>query len=557
MKRENIIEKEKAITLIALIITIVILIILAGIAVATITGENGLFARAKQAKRDYSISSAKEKLQLAISDLMIEQTSKGENLTKDNLPKINSDEIDVKSIEKFPIEVICQNYKFNVDENFVVTYVGEANETIITYTTEPNGYTNKDKVKILIKISNPKGIKSIQKPGETDRILPINQTEVGIDYEVTANGTYTFKIIDNENKETIKDIVIEQIDKEAPKDFMPSVKDIMVGNFTIIANVEDEDSTEISCKSGIEKYEYYIKEKNSSIYNKYESVEKEYIVEGLSGGKEYNVYIIAYDKAGNNTTSSIINVTTYTTPLAPTAKISFNEENATEKTLAYPILTLDGVKNCILEPNIGENIVLEIQNKKVNNMKYYYSIDGGNNWSEYIGKVNIKYQADNLIQVKSSYISDDAEIYSSNSTVKKYLYDNTKECTASDKLLKEAYDNDYSTYTDCDTDNSYLNKLLIAPECIGKYITVYTCTPNGSGYGCMCFFTSQNIKDIIKNDYLYRLSGDKNFGKKTAKSVKIPDNTVMIDLYDGTFMNVPFYVYEVKCTDENLTGTEF
>ena len=73
----------------------------------------------------------------------------------------------------------------------------------------------------------------------------------------------------------------------------------------------------------------------------------------------------------------------------------------------------------------------------------------------------------------------------------------------------------------------------------------------------MCFFTSQNIKDIIKNDYLYRLSGDKNFGKKTAKSVKIPDNTVMIDLYDGTFMNVPFYVYEVKCTDENLTGTEF
>ena len=73
MKRKNIIEKEKAITLIALIITIIILIILAGIAVATLTGENGLFTRAKQAKRDYSISSAKEKLELAISDLMIEQ----------------------------------------------------------------------------------------------------------------------------------------------------------------------------------------------------------------------------------------------------------------------------------------------------------------------------------------------------------------------------------------------------------------------------------------------------------------------------------------------------
>ncbi|CDB32199.1 ig-like domain-containing protein [Clostridium sp. CAG:575] len=57
--------------------------ILSGVAIATLTGENGLFARAKQEKENYSISSAKEKLQLAISDLMVEQTSKGENLTKE------------------------------------------------------------------------------------------------------------------------------------------------------------------------------------------------------------------------------------------------------------------------------------------------------------------------------------------------------------------------------------------------------------------------------------------------------------------------------------------
>ena len=43
-------NKNKGITLIALVITIIILIILAGISVATLTGENGLFSRAKQAK---------------------------------------------------------------------------------------------------------------------------------------------------------------------------------------------------------------------------------------------------------------------------------------------------------------------------------------------------------------------------------------------------------------------------------------------------------------------------------------------------------------------------
>lgn len=76
---KNMLKKEKAITLSALIVTIVILLILAGVTIATLTGDNGLYGRAKQAKENYSISEAKEKLELAISDLMIEQTSRGEN----------------------------------------------------------------------------------------------------------------------------------------------------------------------------------------------------------------------------------------------------------------------------------------------------------------------------------------------------------------------------------------------------------------------------------------------------------------------------------------------
>jgi len=45
------IKKDKAITLIALVITIIILLILAGVAIATLTGENGLITRVKQAKK--------------------------------------------------------------------------------------------------------------------------------------------------------------------------------------------------------------------------------------------------------------------------------------------------------------------------------------------------------------------------------------------------------------------------------------------------------------------------------------------------------------------------
>ncbi len=48
---ENMVEKnEKGITLIALVITIIILLILAGITIATLTGENGILSKASTAK---------------------------------------------------------------------------------------------------------------------------------------------------------------------------------------------------------------------------------------------------------------------------------------------------------------------------------------------------------------------------------------------------------------------------------------------------------------------------------------------------------------------------
>ena len=45
-------KNQKGITLVALVITIVILLILSGIAIASLTGDNGLFARARQAREE-------------------------------------------------------------------------------------------------------------------------------------------------------------------------------------------------------------------------------------------------------------------------------------------------------------------------------------------------------------------------------------------------------------------------------------------------------------------------------------------------------------------------
>lgn len=68
MKR---LKEFKGITLITLVITIVILIILVGITIATLTGNNGLIEKTKQAKEETQKAQATEKINLKITNMQI------------------------------------------------------------------------------------------------------------------------------------------------------------------------------------------------------------------------------------------------------------------------------------------------------------------------------------------------------------------------------------------------------------------------------------------------------------------------------------------------------
>lgn len=294
-------KKNKGITMIALIVIIIVLLLLAGITIANLNGENGIFTKVKQSKEKYSISEAKETLELAIANLQIEQEGKGESLKKEDLPKLNNKEIDVRDTSNFPVEIICKNYKFQVDENFQITYVNQNNGTLITYTTEPESYTNKNEVKILIKITNPKGIKSVQEPGESDKLLAKGQTTVGIDYKVNKNGNYNFTVIDMDDNEITKNIYIDLIDTLEPENFTPEVEKTE-SSMKIKSNAIDAEATEESTKSGIDHCEYYIIDGNGKT-TQYDTNEINNLILG-----DYRVYVIAYDKAGNKKQSNTIDV---------------------------------------------------------------------------------------------------------------------------------------------------------------------------------------------------------------------------------------------------------
>ena len=78
-------KKEKGVTLIALVVTIIVLIILAGISITTLTGDKGLINEATNTSSEAQRESIIEKIQ---ADLLKEKTKTGNTPTKDELKAI-------------------------------------------------------------------------------------------------------------------------------------------------------------------------------------------------------------------------------------------------------------------------------------------------------------------------------------------------------------------------------------------------------------------------------------------------------------------------------------
>ena len=76
------VNKDKGITLIALVITIIVLLILAGIAISMLSGENGILNQAAKASNEMEIAKEKETIELAVlalkPDILNEEKLKNE-----------------------------------------------------------------------------------------------------------------------------------------------------------------------------------------------------------------------------------------------------------------------------------------------------------------------------------------------------------------------------------------------------------------------------------------------------------------------------------------------
>ncbi len=117
------IRKSKGITLISLVITIIILIILAGVSINLVLGENGLFNMAKNAVKQTDMASIKEKIQ---TEILEEQLNNEGNITNDTLKEILESYGELSNEENILDRTLTTsegNYAIKVSEIFSGTTV--------------------------------------------------------------------------------------------------------------------------------------------------------------------------------------------------------------------------------------------------------------------------------------------------------------------------------------------------------------------------------------------------------------------------------------------------
>ena len=111
-------KESKGITLIALVITIIVLLILAGVAIVTLTGDNGILTQAGKAKTETNNAEAEEQVNLAIlgskgTDGKLNLETLKKNLTNQGISYEDSDD--------FPLTITINGEKKKINSNGTIT----------------------------------------------------------------------------------------------------------------------------------------------------------------------------------------------------------------------------------------------------------------------------------------------------------------------------------------------------------------------------------------------------------------------------------------------------
>ena len=206
-------NKNKGITLIALVITIIVLIILAGVSINLILGQYGIVNRATSGAETYSEKQAKEKLELELSNMYIEKNT--------NINYNEDDYLTTKLSEKgFSVNgniVIVDGYQFQIDRTVpkIMNSLGkgiENNEIILTANSNLEADYTKSTIKIEITYAGE--LKEINLNGESLTIPEAQDGKYVIEKEVEKNGNYNVFVKDSSDGYKIANVEVKNISED-------------------------------------------------------------------------------------------------------------------------------------------------------------------------------------------------------------------------------------------------------------------------------------------------------------------------------------------------------
>ena len=329
--------QQKGITLVSLVITIIVLLILAGISIAQLTGS-GLFSKTKNAVSSQNIAMEKEAIELANMEMFVnkkvdKETITAEKLKKEIKNKINEDLNVIESSEGiFIITFRKTGNVFKLDTlNSKVTFLGahssdyediQITKQDIKFTLNPEGWTNEN-IKITIKVNDNISM--------VDRKLQWTRTPLVEDS--WQDYTDVTQIISTQNEEiyarvyeeitgkyTIAEINVQSIDRDKP-----IIEEVTATTNSVIFKAKDEASGIIG---------YAITETSVEPAN-YESCTNTKTLEVTSKDKKQGTdyYVWVKDEAGNVIYSD--NVKTGEVSSANAISVESTSWNGTKATVKF------------------------------------------------------------------------------------------------------------------------------------------------------------------------------------------------------------------------------
>lgn len=200
MMKKKVETKEKGITLVALVVTIVVLLILAGITINYVMGDNSVFSKAQQAKLEYQIAQAREKLEITFGNAQILKHTDTKYNQDDYLDDLMKSEI--SNIKIKDDIVIVDDFAFEIDRSVpkIGQYLGKEEDLVFpeinaTVTLAEN---NKAATIHIIAKEDTNGISKIEviqggcvlETYECEN----SKEEITKDFIAKQNGVYTIKV---------------------------------------------------------------------------------------------------------------------------------------------------------------------------------------------------------------------------------------------------------------------------------------------------------------------------------------------------------------------------